>query len=142
MNKKTLGWIAGIGSYIGVIFLLTLFPEPTQIWSNGYSDRYNDYEPGFEDPFWYMMVVVAMTLSCIAIGRSVAGANNKQLMPFIYLAIYLGMAVFVADAIVSHLEGVISHLVGMVLTAGTLYGIWLGFIFMQERDFMKEKDNG
>ena len=24
MNKKTLGWIAGIGSYIGVIFLFSL----------------------------------------------------------------------------------------------------------------------
>jgi len=140
MNKKTLGWIAGIGSQIGFIFLLALFPMPEEVWVDGYSGWY-DREGDFQDPFWYMMVCVAMTLSCIAIGRSVAGANNKQLMPFIYLAIYLGMAVFVADAIVSHLNGVIAGLVSIALTVGTLYGIWLAFIFMKEKEY-KERDNG
>jgi hypothetical protein len=71
------------------------------------------------------MTSIATLLVAIAIGRSVAGASNRQLKPFIYMAIYLGMAVFVTDAIVAQLPVIVGTIVGMFMTVGILYGLYV-----------------
>ena len=130
MNKKILGWAAGIGSLLAMMYVLTLFPAPTEVWVS-YSDRYYETE-GFQDPFWYVMLSIAMFLIATAIGRSVVGASNRQLKPFIYMAVYLAMASFVTDAIVAQLRGISAALAMTILNVAALYGLFI--MFMKLRD--------
>jgi hypothetical protein len=123
MKKKTMGWLAGLSSLFAMVWIGTYFPAPEQIWVESTSRYYDD--SGFQDPLWYGMTSIATLLVAIAIGRSVAGASNRQLKPFIYMAIYLGMAVFVTDAIVAQLPVIVGTIVGMFMTVGILYGLYV-----------------
>jgi hypothetical protein len=130
MNKTILGWIAGTVSLVAMMYVLTLFPAPTEVWVS-YSDRFYDSE-GFQDPFWYGMLSISMLLTAVAIGRSVVGVSNRQLKPFIFMTVYLAMATFVIEAIVAQLQGIPATVIEMILTLAVLYGLFI--LFTRFRD--------
>jgi hypothetical protein len=123
MATRATGWIAGLFSFFVMMWITSYFPEPKQIWVES-SSRYHD-DSGFQDPLWTGMAFLSILLISIAIGRSVAGVSNRQLKPFIYITIYLGVTAFVADAIVAQLPVVIGTIVGGIMTLGIFYGLYI-----------------